>query len=87
MPIKPVILRIKKMSWNNGTVVSLILLVQLKLCYVLCCSPEKDSENVWKSLTADEQKEFEEMTKDGRLGSLVEVWEPWWAKAKVLISW
>ncbi|XP_021374259.1 zinc finger HIT domain-containing protein 2-like isoform X2 [Mizuhopecten yessoensis] len=46
-----------------------------------------DAGAIWKRLTEKERNEFDQMTKDGRLGHLVEVWTPWWTpQAKQLIQ-
>ncbi|XP_069115707.1 zinc finger HIT domain-containing protein 2-like isoform X2 [Argopecten irradians] len=47
---------------------------------------DNDAGAIWKCLTEKEQNEFEQMTRDGRLGQLVEVWTPWWSpQSKQLI--
>ncbi|XP_033757836.1 zinc finger HIT domain-containing protein 2-like [Pecten maximus] len=48
---------------------------------------ECDAGAIWKRLTEKERKEFDQMTRDGRLGHLVEVWTPWWTpESKQLIQ-
>lgn len=47
---------------------------------------EKDSNDVWNRLTDQEKKEFQLMVGDGRLGSLVELWSPWWTVSIPLVS-
>ncbi|CAH1785269.1 unnamed protein product [Owenia fusiformis] len=39
---------------------------------------DNDSDEIWSALTDVEKKEFQAMLQDGRLGHLVELWEPWW---------
>ncbi|XP_060079858.1 zinc finger HIT domain-containing protein 2-like [Ylistrum balloti] len=46
-----------------------------------------DAGAIWKQLTEKERKEFDLMSRDGRLGHLVEVWTPWWnPESKQLIQ-
>lgn len=42
---------------------------------------DRDADKIWSRLTEKERKEFESMVNDGRLGNLVEVWQPWWIPA------
>ncbi len=35
---------------------------------------------MWEQLSEKEKKEFQQMLKDGRLGNMLELWEPWWNK-------
>ncbi|ELT96294.1 hypothetical protein CAPTEDRAFT_192100 [Capitella teleta] len=45
---------------------------------------DDDADLIWQRLTPKEQKEFQEMMKDGRLGNMIETWTPWWMhKSKV----
>ncbi|KAI0212348.1 hypothetical protein LSAT2_002749 [Lamellibrachia satsuma] len=43
-------------------------------------------ETVWQRLTQRERREFETMLRDGSLGSLVELWEPWWTIKEPLVE-
>lgn len=38
----------------------------------------EDTEKVWAKLTQEERREFQTAVNDGYIGSLVDVWEPWW---------
>ncbi|XP_064649656.1 zinc finger HIT domain-containing protein 2-like [Lineus longissimus] len=39
---------------------------------------DMDTDQVWEKLTEAERKEFQSMVEDGRLGNMMELWEPWW---------
>lgn len=41
---------------------------------------DTDTDKIWEVLTPDERKQFNDMLKDGRLGSLLKVWKPWWCE-------
>jgi len=43
---------------------------------------DNDADIMWDRLTKAEKAEFQDMLKDGRLGNLVELWEPWWKEKK-----
>ena len=44
-----------------------------------------DSEVIWSKLTANEKSDFKAMIRDGRMGYLIEQWQPWWTShAKVV---
>ena len=34
--------------------------------------------DIWQRLPAAEKREFAAMLKDGRIGGLVQTWDPWW---------
>lgn len=38
----------------------------------------EDTEKVWAKLTQEERREFQTAVNDGYIGSLIDVWEPWW---------
>lgn len=38
----------------------------------------EDTKKVWAKLTQEERREFQTAVNDGYIGSLVDVWEPWW---------
>jgi len=39
---------------------------------------DKDTDAIWNVLTDKEKREFESMIEDGRLGNMIDIWQPWW---------
>jgi len=39
---------------------------------------DKDTDAIWEVLTDKEKQEFQAMLDDGRLGNMIEIWQPWW---------
>ncbi len=39
---------------------------------------DSNADEIWSRLTERERKEFHTMLKDGRLGNMLELWQPWW---------
>lgn len=39
---------------------------------------DSDTDKIWEKLTKAEKDEFQKMISDGQLGSLIEIWNPWW---------
>lgn len=39
---------------------------------------DRDTDKIWEKLTKEEKREFEKAVGNGYIGSLVEVWTPWW---------
>ncbi|XP_074653189.1 zinc finger HIT domain-containing protein 2-like isoform X2 [Tubulanus polymorphus] len=46
---------------------------------------DRDTDQIWEKLTHKERKEFEDMIQDGRLGNLLELWEPYWTYKESLL--
>ncbi|KAK3583754.1 hypothetical protein CHS0354_022789 [Potamilus streckersoni] len=45
---------------------------------------DKDADKIWNILTEKEKQEFTSMVREGCLGSMIEVWIPWWENKKNL---
>lgn len=43
---------------------------------------DQDTEKIWDNLTQAEKQEFEKSIDNGYIGSLMDVWVPWWINKK-----
>lgn len=47
---------------------------------------DEDSQQIWQRLTEKERKEFNSMLMDGRIGNMIELWQPWWTVKQELVE-